>query len=153
MLSSSNSAIYRIGNKQNILYPRCKEQNESHPRFYLLLQAVQNYSRIIWTIQSQSKLGTSSQQHDGIHLKILPSVLKLFFRHLSCCCRKAFNEGFDKFNNFSNFKCNLVSQFNSLQDAASELGSKNTFLRTSNSILKPCNWSLDVQLYWFYNPP
>ena len=42
-----NPAIYRIGNTPNILRPRCNEQDESHPPFYLLLQDFQNYSRLI----------------------------------------------------------------------------------------------------------
>ena len=40
-----NPAIYRTVNVPNILYPRCKEQDESHPNslppFYLLLQDFQ----------------------------------------------------------------------------------------------------------------
>ena len=41
-----NPEIYRIGNAPNILCPRCKEQDESHPNsqpsFYLLLLDFQN---------------------------------------------------------------------------------------------------------------
>ena len=40
-------------------------------------------------------------------------------------------ESYDKTNEFSNFKCNLVSQFNKLQDNSNETGSKDTFLRNS----------------------
>ena len=41
-----NPVIYRTGNASNMLCPRCKEQDESHPNpqppFYLLLQDFQN---------------------------------------------------------------------------------------------------------------
>ena len=40
-------AEYRTGNAPNILRPRCKAQDESHPSFYILLQDFQNYSRLI----------------------------------------------------------------------------------------------------------
>ena len=44
-----NPAIYGTGYPTNILCPRCKEQDESYPPppFYLLLQADQNYPRLI----------------------------------------------------------------------------------------------------------
>ena len=77
----------------------------------------------------------SSQWHDVIHLKTLPTLLEVFLRHLYHCRRKAFNEAYDRINEFSNFKYNLVSRFNKLQDTATELGSKDTFLRTCNSLL------------------
>ena len=72
-------------------------------------------------------MGTSSQSHDGIHLKSLPKLLKVFLRYLSHCRRKNVNEAYDEINEFSNFKYNLVSRFNKLQDTATELGSKDTF--------------------------
>ena len=78
-------------------------------------------------------MGISFQLHNGIHLKILPTILEGFLRHLSYCYRKAFNEAYDKINEFSNVKYNLVSRFNKLQDTATELGSKDTFLRTWDS--------------------
>ena len=80
-------------------------------------------------------MGNSSQLHDGVHLKILPTLLELFPRHFSYCHRKSFYEGYDKINEFSNFKCNLASRFNKLQDTATELGSKDTCLMTWNSLL------------------
>ena len=47
-----NSVIWRIGNAPKILFPRSKEEDESHlPPFYPLLQDLQNYSRLIWTTQ------------------------------------------------------------------------------------------------------
>ena len=72
---------------------------------------------------------TSSQSHDGIHLKILPTLLKVLVGHLSYCCRKGFYEGYDKINEFSNFKCNLF-QFSNPYDTTTELYSRDTFLRT-----------------------
>ena len=138
-----NPAIYRIGNVPNILRPRCKKQDESQSPFYLLLQDFQNYSRRIWTMQS------SSQSHDSIHLKILPKFLEVFLRHLyfSYCRRKAFNEAYDKINEFSDFKDYLASRFNKLEDTATELGSKNSFLRTWNSLLN-YNRSLNMPFDW-----
>ena len=50
--------------------------------------------------------------------------------HRSYCHRKSFYGGCDKINEFLNFKCNLVSQFSKLQDTATKLGSKDTFLST-----------------------
>ena len=67
--------------------------------------------------------------------KFLPTLLEVFLMHLSYCRRKAFNNAYDKINEFSNFKYNLVSQLNKLQDSATELASKDTFLRTCNSLL------------------
>ena len=78
---------------------------------------------------------TSSKSHDGIYLKILPTLLEIFLRHLFYCDRKAFNDAYDKINGFSNFKYTVVSRFNKLQDTATELGSKYTFLRTLYSEL------------------
>ena len=51
----------------------------------------------------------------------------VFLRHLSYCPNKAFHEAYDKMNEFSNFKYNLVSRFDKLQGTATELGSKDTF--------------------------
>ena len=107
-------------------------------RFPKLLQANRNYS-----LKTITK-GTSSKSHDGIHLKILPTLLEVFLRRFSYCCRKAFNDPYDKINEFSNFKYNLVSQFNKLQDTATKLGSKSTFLRACNSLLK-CDESVNIQ--------
>ena len=72
-------------------------------------------------------MGTSSQSHDGIHLKFRPTLWEVFLRQLSYCRRKAFYEGYDKTNEFSNFKCNLVSRFNALQDNTTKSGSKYIF--------------------------
>ena len=78
---------------------------------------------------------TSFQLHDDIHLKILPTRLKLFLRHLSYCHKKASNEAYDKINEFSGFKYNLFSRLNKLQDTATKLISKDTSMRTCNSLL------------------
>ena len=89
-----------------------------------------------------------SQLHDGIHLKILPTLLEVFLRHLTYCRGKAFNEAYDKINEFSNFKYILVSWFDKLQDTATELGSGDTFLRTWNFLLN-YNQSLNIQFNSF----
>ena len=63
-----------------------------------------------------------SQFYDGVHLKILSILLEVIHMHLF----KAFHEdGYDKINELSNFKCNFVSCFNKLRGTANELGSKN----------------------------
>ena len=59
-------------------------------------------------------MGTSSQSYDAAHLKILHTQLEVFLRHLSYFCRKGFYGGYDKIDEFSNFKCNVVCQFNKL---------------------------------------
>ena len=41
---------------------------------------------------------------------------------------KSFHEdGYDKINELSNFRCNLISSFDKLKDTANELSSKNFF--------------------------
>ena len=93
-------------------------------------------------------MGILTKSHDGIHLKIVPKIWEAFLRHHSYCHEKAFNEAYDKFNEFSNFKYNLVSRFNKLQDTDTELGSKDTFLRTWNSLPK-YNRNLNIQFNSF----
>ena len=41
-------------------------------------------------------MGTSSQSHDDVHLKILPTLLEALLRHLSYCHGKGFHEGYDR---------------------------------------------------------
>ena len=74
-------------------------------------------------------MDTSSQSQDGIHVKILPTVLEVFLKHLSYCRRKVFYEDYDKTNEFSNFKRNLVFRFSKFQDNVTKLGSKDTFFQ------------------------
>ena len=62
-----------------------------------------------------------SQFYDGVHLKILPTLLEVILMHLFKACHE---DGYDKINELSNFKCSFVSFFNKLRDAANELGSK-----------------------------
>ena len=59
---------------------------------------------------------------------------------------KACNEdGDDKINELSNFKCNVVSYFNKLRDTGNELSSEN-FLRTLNNSILNNNEKLNIQL-------
>ena len=44
--------------------------------------------------------------------------------HLFKACHE---DGYDKINELSNFKCNLISCFGKLKDTANELSSKNFF--------------------------
>ena len=70
-------------------------------------------------------MGTSSHTHDGIKLEILQSLTEVFLRHITFCRRKAFcGDGYDKIQELSNFKGNLVCHFNKLRDTSVELGSK-----------------------------
>ena len=124
-----NPAIYGTGYPTNILCPRCKEQDESYPHphftfYYKLTKITPDWSELHKVSLKAITMGTSSQSHDAIHLNILPILLQVFLMHLFCCRRKAFNEGYDKINRFSNFKYNFVSQFNKLQNTATKLGSR-----------------------------
>ena len=122
-----NPAIYKIANAPSILCPRCKERDRPYPNrlpsFYLLLKDLAIIMRV------------SVQTHESIHLKTLHTLLQVFLRYLSYCRSKAFNEVWDEINKFSNFKFNIFSRLNKLQDTATELDSNKTFLRTWNSLL------------------
>ena len=73
----------------------------------------------------------SSQFHDEVQLKNPSTLLEVFLRHFSYCCRKVFHDdGFDKINELFNFKWNFVSRFKNLRDNATELG-----LLNNNGIL------------------
>ena len=91
-------------------------------------------------------MGASSQFHDGVQLKILPSIIGVFLRHLSYCSMKAFyDDGYDKINELFNFKCNLVSCLEKLRVTATALGSEEIFLKTCNCLLNN-NGNLNIQL-------
>ena len=85
----SNPAIHRMGNALNILCPRCKEQKElqSYLIFYCKLSKVTLWDIISELINLKYAfnipfkitlktiiMGTSSQFHDGVQLKILPTL-------------------------------------------------------------------------------
>ena len=91
-------------------------------RILPFIASFQNYSRLHqWTniinlIYKSLKdiiMRASSQSHDDTHLQILATLLEVFLRHLFYCHGKTFHEGYDKINEFSNFKYNhnLVSWF------------------------------------------
>ena len=87
-------------------------------------------------------MGISSQSHNGIHLKILPTLLEGFLRHLSYCCRKAFNKAYNKINKFSlNSTSSKILLINQIK--------KDTFLRTCKSLLN-YNRSLNMQFNSFF---
>ena len=65
-----------------------------------------------------------SQFYDGVHLKSLSTLLEVILMHLFKACHE---DGYDKINELSNFKCCLVSCFNKHRDTANELGSKSFF--------------------------
>ena len=128
-----------MGHASNILCPRCKEQDGSHPQFIfyyklskITLQYISEIINLNYTFNTPFKLvskpraiimRTLSQSHDGVHLKILVTLLEVLLRHLYYCCRKAFHEdAYDKIIELSNFKCNPVSRFNKLRGTATDLG-------------------------------
>ena len=82
-----------------------------------------------------SKLHKVSLKSITVETSSKSQNLKIFLRRLSYCCRKAIDDAYNKSNECSNFKYNLVSQFNKLQDNAPESGWKGNFLRTWNSLL------------------
>ena len=57
---------------------------------------------------------------------------------------------YDKINELSNFEWNFVFWFNKLQDTSIDFGSKDTSLRTCNSLLI-YNWSLNIQFSLFFS--
>ena len=99
-----------------------------------------DYSELRKVSRKAITMGISSQSYDDIHLKILSTFLEVFLRHLSYCRKKAFNEAYDETNEFSS----LVSRFIKRQDIATEIGSKDTSMRTWNSLLN-YNRSLNIQ--------
>ena len=94
-------------------------------------------SLILTTLQSPFRIsikdiimGNSTYSHDGVKLEILPTLIKVFLRHLYFCRRKAFYEDdYSKINELTNYKGNLVSRFRTLRDKAIEMGSKESFLK------------------------
>ena len=128
---SLNPAIHRMGNAPNILCPRCKEQEDSHPHFVLHCKLSKTtldfmselinlnyYFNIPSKLVSKSHWELFSQLHGGVLLKILlPTLLGMFVRYLSHWCSQAFHDyGYDKINELFNFNCNLVSCFSKLTE-------------------------------------
>ena len=66
----------------------------------------------------------SSQFYDGVNLKSLPTLLEVILMHLF---KAGHEDGYDKINELSNFKCSFVSFFNKRRDTPNELGSKKIF--------------------------
>ena len=90
-------------------------------------------------------MATSSHTHDGIKLEILQTLIEVFLRHVTFCRRKAFyGDGYDKIQELSNFKGNLVSHFKKLRAMLVEFGSKESFLRKWNFVLNT-NGTLNIQ--------
>ena len=135
-----NPAIYRISNTPNILCPRCKEQDEYHSSVYLFIA---RFPKLLQTNLNYINLVSKPSQWKFHLNRMMASILR-FYWHLSYCRRKAFNEAYDKINKFSNFKYNLLSRFNKFQDTATELGLKDTFLRTWDSLIN-YDQSLNIQ--------
>ena len=136
MVIPLNPAIDRTRNAQNIMCPRYKEPRWVSLLFFLLLQAVQNCSRLHkWTNiidmnyarlvskPSQLELHPNSTMTFKIHSKILSTLLKVFVRHTFDSCRKAFMKFIIKWMYFQ-ISCNFVFLINTLQDTTTELGSR-----------------------------
>ena len=143
-------AINRMGNTPTTLCPRCKESDESHPHFILHCKLSQTPLNFInepinhtYNFQSLFKIcikgilmGTSCHTHDSVKLEILPKLLEVFLRHLSYCRRKPFYEdGYSKIHEFSNYKGNLISRFNTLRAISIKLGFIESFLKKWDSLL------------------
>ena len=139
-----------MGNNPNSLCPRCKEQEESHPHFIFqcrlsktTLDFINKLINLNYTFRNPFRISikdilmaTSPHTHDGVKLEILQTLIEVFLRHIIFCRRKAFyGDGYEKIQELTNFKGNLVSRFNKLRDMSVELGSKEYFLRKWNSLL------------------
>ena len=148
-----------MGNSPSTLCPRCKESDETHPHLIFQCKLSQTTLKFInelinrnYTFQLPFKIcirhivmGSSSHFHDGVKLEILPTLVEVFLRHLSFCRRKAFYEdGYNKINELSNYKGNLISRFNVMREMSTELGSKRSFLNRWNSLLN-INETLDIK--------
>ena len=82
---------------------------------------------IYFTLQSNNTKtlnANNTNYYDGVHLKTLPTLLEVILMHLFKACHE---DGYDKINELSNFKCDLVSCFNKFKGTANELGSKKLF--------------------------
>ena len=96
-------------------------------------------------------MGNSSHSLDGVKLEILPTLIEVFLRHLIFCRRKAFYEdGYNKIHELSNYKRNLISRFNVLQEMSTALGSKKSFLKKWNSLLN-INGTLNIKFQSLYS--
>ena len=143
----SNPTIHRIGNAPNILCLRYKAREESHthfmfycklskttPDFISELINLNYFFNVTFKISLKAIImGASSQFYAGIELKILPTLLEVFLRHLSYCGRQAFHDdGYDKINEL--FECNLVSCFNKIRDTATKLKIWDSLLNNNGNL-------------------
>ena len=164
LLIPLNNAIYIIVISPNIVCLRNTEQDESHLYFLFhckLCKTTPNY--ITKLINLNCNFNTPFKVNlkaiimetlihflDGVLLQIFPDLWEVFLRHyiskrkalmkmdkdIFISAKRGFDEdGYEKINKLSNFKCSPASRISKLRDSAIELGSKNTFLKTLNSIL------------------
>ena len=90
-------------------------------------------------------MNLSYRTYEDVRLEILPTLIKVFLRHLSFCRRKAFYEdGDNKINELDNYKGNLISRFKILKDKAIEFGSTKFFLKKWRLLLDK-NESLNIE--------
>ena len=88
---------------------------------------------------------TSSYTHNSVKLEMLQTLIEVFLRYVTFCRRKTFyGDGYDKIQELFNFKGNLVSHFKKPRAMSVDLGSKESFLRKSNSFLNT-NGTLNIQ--------
>ena len=124
-----------MGNTPNVLCPRCREQDEyhSHFLFYCKLSKVTldyiselinlNYSfNIVFKYSLKTIIMGSFSILWWCTFKNSTKILEVILMHLFKACHE---DGYDKINELSDFKCNSVSCFNKLKETANELGSKN----------------------------
>ena len=132
-----------MGNIPSALCPRCNESEEFHPHFIFHCKLSQTTLKFInrlinrnYKFQSPYKtnitdvlLGSFDKTHEDVKLEIFPTLIEVFIRHLSFCRRKTFyKDGYNKINEFDNYKGNVISRFKNLKDETAELGSKKSFL-------------------------
>ena len=148
-----------MGTNPNFLCSRCKEQEEFHSHFtfhrrlsQFTLDFINKLINLNYTFRTPFRISikeilmaTSSHTHDGVRLEILQTLMEDFLRHVTFCQGKAFyGDGYDKIQELSNFKRNLISHFKKLRAIFAELGSKESFLRKWNSLLNT-DGTLNIQ--------
>ena len=122
---------------QTSYVPDCKEEDESHPHFifrYKLFLKPSYISKLVnlnYFFKASLKAvitGTTSQFHNGIHLKILFIFIWVFLRHITYCQRKpSYEDEYDNRNKRSNFEWNLASHINKIRKTSIELGWRDLF--------------------------
>ena len=86
-------------------------------------------------------MGTSCHTYNGV--KLDSNTYRSFSQ------AAFYEDGYNKINELSNYKRNLIYRFNTIRDMTTELGSNESFLKKWNSLLS-LNGTLNIQ---FNQPP